>query len=400
MLGVDRERAALTAEQRLIGAILGADWSAQAKRRWDDAQFRGIDWTKLPMLAWQHKARPMVAAALREAGWPVPAEVRATLEADERACSLKSMQQLKLLTAITAAVGERNIRAMALKGAALSLRLYGDPFIREAYDLDLLVHPADRARFEDLLRGLGCVPARDRPALSPRQQHILDRFHHETRFIHPGNDVVVESHHALTWNQHLIRTDFEALWARRSHVTVGTHTLATLGDDDLTYYVGMHGACHGWERWKWIADLAKLLASREPTELPTLRERIAAEGNHHLFDSWLILIAAVTGARPPLFEQAVRNKTARRLAERALQLSSLPHTPQTVVGPAYYRRLMAYKLGLKRSPKYLANELLAMLHRDEDWHAMRLPDRLIWLYYLARPYLYLRRRLVPLVRRH
>ena len=377
-----------TKERQLIGAILAADWSAKAKRSWDRTLFLGIDWTKIPNLAWQYKLRPMMAAALREAGWPnVPPDIRVEVESAERQCARKAIWQLKLLAALTTAAEQRTIRVIALKGVTLSLYLYGDPFIREAFDLDLLVHPDDSARFEEVLQAQGCAPLSQGTPLTLRQMAILQQVHHDKKFRHAESGLVVESHHLLDRNLHLIGTNFGALWQARAQVPLADGSVAILGGEDLLHSLGIHASHHGWERWKWIADLAALYRRTNDADLSRQRERAAREGNQNLFDSWLLLTSAVTGMALPqmALNQAARNKRARALAQGAFRLSSREHTPGTIADRRNMLRQAAYRFGLKRSPRYIAFELVCLFHRDGDWYALRLPDRLIWVYYLVRP---------------
>ena len=183
MFGRLKPKIVLSKEHHLFGTVLAANWAVGATRTWDPALFRGIDWSRVPNLAWQHKVRPLMAAALREAGWPAGSvAIKLPIETAERECSLKTMAQLTLLSGIAAAAREQHVRVLALKGVTLSLRLYGSPFVREAFDLDLCVHPDDTARFQAILEAAGCVPAAEEPPLTPRQAGILARFRHHRTF--------------------------------------------------------------------------------------------------------------------------------------------------------------------------------------------------------------------------
>ena len=395
MFGRATPQIALSKEHQLVGAVLAADWSLGTRRAWDAALFRDIDWTRVPNLAWQHKVRPLMAAALREAGWPgVPDGTKIILESAERECSLKTMAQVRLLSALAAAASAQQVRVLAIKGVALSLRLYGNPFVREAFDLDLCVHPDDSARFQQILEREHCEPvARDAP-LTPRQAGILERFHHHRTFRHVDSGTVIESHYALDRNPHLLATDFDALWQRRAYVSLGQTTVPTLGDEDLTYYVGIHAARHCWERWKWIGDLAALYRKLDGAQLLRVRERAARDGNRHLFDTCVLLTSRIGGGGVPaeLLAAAEADGRARAMADRALAYSARHVTPETILGHHYVTAHLAHDFRLKPSPRYLAYELLTLLHHDGDWHALRLPDRLIWLYYLLRPLSYFQRR--------
>jgi energy-coupling factor transporter ATP-binding protein EcfA2 len=292
---------------------LGADWSSGKKRSWDAALFDGIHWPKILNLARQYKIRPMMAATLREAGWPhVPAEIRSAMEKDERASSIRTMRQLQLLGELAAQANALGLRVFAMKGVALSLHLYKDPFIREAYDLDFLVHPEDIVRFDELLLAAGCKPEEHGPQLSAKQEKILARFLHHRKFYQTETGVVVERHHVFYQNTHSIRTDFDALWEAREWVAVGKEQVPILGNTDLIHFLGVHASRHGWERWKWIADQAMLLRRLDAASLTQARERARQEGNHNLFDSWLLLVSWLAGwpSPPAPVESAARNRYA------------------------------------------------------------------------------------------
>jgi len=387
-------------ERRLVGEILAADWSVGAKRVWDKALFRDIDWSKIPKLAWQYKIRPMTAAALREAGWPgVPAEIRAALEAAEKRCCEKTMWQLKLLAALAAEAERRGIRLIVMKGVALSIRLYGNPFIREAFDLDLLIDPGEETRFHEILRAQGCRVTASRPRLTPRQTAILRRYHHDRGFLHLPSGMKIESHHKLSSNRHLIGTDFEALWSARETVPLTGSSVTVMGEEDLVHYLIVHAARHGWERWKWVADLIVLGRKADAARLSLWRQRAVREGNADIFDSWLLLSAAVASCPLPrqAFEAAARNRRACALAKRALDMSGGDRSLAEISSLAYMLKMRIYRLRLKRTIRYLVTELAALMHRDQDWYTLRLPDRFIWLYYVLRPLLLVwRRGCVPL----
>lgn len=391
----------LSAEQRLASQVLGADWSVDGVRVWPLEAFQSVQWAVVASLAWQYKIRPMTTAALREAGWPgVPGAVRSALEQAERDCVTKSMQQVALLREIAATAEGRGLRVIVMKGVALSAHLYGDVFIREAFDLDLLVHPEETERLDDVLATLGFQPASQPTPLSARQEALLERFHHDRKFVHPASGVIAERHRALSGNAHLIATDFDRLWDRRGQARIADYSVAILGDADLARYLAVHAARHGWERWKWIADLAVLYYRAGETGLARLRDDARTEGLLAIFNCAVLLVAATTGTSLPsaAVSGALGDRRARRLAIQALRMVSVVHTPDTIGAHRARLRGAAYRLLLKPTPGYLAFELAAFVHHDEDWRALRLPDGLIPLYYLAWPFFYLGRRLRALAR--
>jgi hypothetical protein len=386
--------ASLSKEQRLIAAIAGADWSPGAKRTWPAEMFAGLDWAAIPTLAWQYKMRPMVAAALRETGWAgVPVTVRAEIEAAERTCSLKAMRQLKLLAAIASTCDAAGIRVMTLKGIPLSLHFYSNPFLREAFDLDLLVHPDDWPRCELLLAGLGCAPLVQRRPLTPRQEGLLQRFRYHIKLLHREFDTVVEAHWRLDSNPYFLDTDFDALWRERGYVRFSGTTVAILGVENLLEYVALHASKHGWERWKWLADVVAILRPLSGDELLQCRSRAIARGNGDLFDSTVLLAHTITGFDfpAPLLDAAGRNRKALSLSRAALRLCVRSLTLAGITSRSYTQALNLNKFRLRRTPRFLLFELQARFYREDDWYALRLPDRWLWLCYCARPVSFLLR---------
>jgi hypothetical protein len=383
-------------EWRLVGAILGADWSATTSHRWDHDLFSGIDWTIIPNLAWQHKIRPMMAATLREAGWPQPASaVRASIEAAERRCAGKAVCQLDLLEKLTKAAAQEGLHVIALKGVALSLYLYGDPFIREAFDLDFLVPPADFARFRDILLAHECHAATAKRPLSPRQTAILNGFGHDEHFTHAPSGTVIECHYRLETNPFLLHTDHDALWQRRALVPLAGSNIAVLGRDDLVHYLITHASRHGWERLKWMADLIAIHRTVGEAELLCRRDRARDEDYLMLFDVWLMLARSIAGTdlSPEMQERLSHNRHARDLAHRALRLTTRNLSADNTRGLGMKVRRVAFRLSLKRSLRYMAFELALLWHHKQDWHALRLPDRFIWLYYIYCPFGHMWRRI-------
>jgi hypothetical protein len=394
----------MTAEQRFIGRILAADWSIGAKRAWPGLRLDNIDWRKLATLTGQHKLRPMMLAALQEAGWPgVPVDVQEAIEQDARKCALKAIRQLDLLRVILAAANAAGLRLMALKGLPLSLHLYGDPFIREAFDLDLMTPPAHYAPMQRILRECGFRPVAPDDWLTPRQNAILARYQHEDAYVH-DNGTVVELHRAVDPNPWRLSIDFEDMWRHRQFVQIVENRIAIPGNRNLILFLGIHAARHAWARWKWVGDLVVLYRRSGPQELVRQRDAAQADGLLHYFDSALLIARAITGWPLPaeLADPAGRNHRAVRLSRRALKFSTCwmtqEMTPNDVGRHGFKTREMIFVLGLNHNPRYLVHEFLAMVHRRRDWYALRLPDYLIPAYYLLRPCSYIWRRVPQLIR--
>ena len=387
-------KALLSREQKLIGSILAADWSARSSRVWNTLAFENIEWKAIPLLAAQHKIRPMAAAALREAGWPgVPATVREQIVAAEIVCARNSLTQLSLLATVAEQARARGIRVLALKGPALSQHLYGNPLIRESFDLDFLVHPDDLTSMADILARENIFPFLTGPPLSRRQAGILRHFNKHNRFQHAESRIVVECHYRLDHNPLRLDTDFEDLWNRHRAVSVAGQVIGMPGQEDLTQYLCVHAAGHIWDRWKWIGDLTALCRLISGAELAEHREWANASGNLILFDASMLLMVAITGNPLPaeLARKSNMNQLASAVAGRALRL--VVNCPAGNDPPRQWYRLRqrVERLRLKPSWRCFWFEIAVLAHRPEDWHAWKLPDIMMWAYYPLRLVSFVRR---------
>ena len=117
------------------------------------------------------------------------------------------------LAAILAAAAAAGIEVMPLKGALLTTMAGRGPRRRPMADLDLLVHPADRAGLGAVLAGLGY---RHAPEANPRPTHDV--------FLDPGGGRVVSFEGEHPDNPRRVEV----------HVEVKRHLWGWVDDDDLT----------------------------------------------------------------------------------------------------------------------------------------------------------------------
>ena len=233
---------------------------------------------------------------------------------------------------------------------ALSLYLYGNPFLRESFDLDFLVHPDDVGSFDAVLKEAGCLPLEDGLPLTPRQTAILARYRHHDRYRHRESGINIESHWGLYHNRHLIRTDFDALWERRTEIASSEGAVPILVRDDLMLQLGNHATRYRWERWKWIADMVALHRPMTDADFSRLWAKAASEGCLHLADATLLITRTVTNMELPLsvLTATEADRTARRLARRALAFSVRNRVPGRRAGFWHNIGTILYGFSLKR----------------------------------------------------
>jgi hypothetical protein len=202
----------------------------------------------------------MLLSGLARCSAGVPPDVLAGLRRQANAAAVRSLAQIAEVGRLAGAFARADIRVIALKGVVLSAQLFSDPGLRDARDIDFLVDPEKFGEAAAVLAAAGYARVGATP--TPRQETAYRRWIKDVEFAHAATNARIELHHRLADNPRLIDCDFATLWSERAEVRLGEATVPALGPARLAPYLCAHGASHGWERLRWLIDLAAAL--REP----------------------------------------------------------------------------------------------------------------------------------------
>jgi hypothetical protein len=362
-----------------------------------DGMTAGPEWRRILEAARRHRVAPLLLAGLQACRSPeLPPAVVAELRAQASVAAMSSLNQIREVVRLSRIFAHADLRMLALKGVVLSLQLYGDPALRYPRDIDLLVAPDEFAAAEALLIEAGY--RRAGPTLSTRQTTLYRRWVKDAGFIHASSGIQVELHHRLSDNPALIPCNFAELWRQREDIEIASTPVATLPRRELGLYLCMHGAGHCWEELQWLVDFAAALrdrggpnraiaaAERSQLEVPMLHALMLAH-------DWLAL-----AVDDRLLARARADPAVARL-NRILAHFYCPstwyRTPQhrSLAGfQRYSVWLRLYTYLLKADWRYWRNQATREFITPADWSALRLPDWLIWLFPVVRPFGWLVRR--------
>ena len=206
------------------------------EREADAARLSGVaDWDAVARLAAYHRVGPLLLQGLeleaaRLAGLGIMRRVR---RQRDRA-RIRGLRQLEALKDAADGLAGDGIPCIVLKGLPLSRRLHGQPFVREAIDIDLLVSPDAFPAAERALRERGWRLRLPDFRETPFRKRWYETLVKESLLARPGRaggrpGPVLELHRRLLRNPFLLDAPFERLYADGAAVELGGHVFRTLG---------------------------------------------------------------------------------------------------------------------------------------------------------------------------
>lgn len=264
---------------RILGLCARAPFADGAATLLHQSLSDEFDWEDLVAAARRHRLVQPLLFTLKREGWLDRMDPAARCALEQRAAlearrSLMTAGQVKRIWEAFQADG---IDALLLKGVGLTQRLYGRLDMRGAGDIDVLVRPDHLERAAARLTAMG-LPRESwsRAGLPVGDAAEEDLVHHEVRHCCPSTGTLVEVHRRLTANPHVLPWDFDTLWARHETVRIGGVAVPVLSSAHEPLYLLVHALSHGWERLRWLADLAVML--RRPADMEAAIMAAAAIG--------------------------------------------------------------------------------------------------------------------------
>ena len=372
----------------------------------EQADFEGLDWAYFEQLVRQHKIQPLLIRGIRKLG-PAAEEypTLAALAREQNHYAAGNMRRLQALAEVNAAFAREGIRMLSMKGPLLSMELYGDPGMRTSKDLDLMVSPEDLTRAGELLKGLGYELEPHPYAATPLQHKYYNLIENEKHEVYHRSEICIELH----W-QHDYQTEqsFDDLWERREERPFMGGKTAVMGADDRYPALFIHAAEHGFMRLRWLLDLYEL--QKKPgyswERLLGLMEQQGV--GEILLAAMLVMYRlrlpglkdldvgrfSLTGGEDGIVLRvdAALEKTAQLavdLCDRVWPLLLQERSPTDPEWKAYDRLLPRAVYG-KTPIQWI---LTVMGPTVYEFRLIALPDWLFWLYFIIRPFNWVRRKL-------
>lgn len=259
----------------------------------------GCDWHQLLRTAAWHGVVPLVASALVTERCQATASVREEMEA-YRATAVKRAFVLATETIrLQSAMAAHGVEALAWKGPSLAVQLYPEPWLRDAVDLDFLVPASDLRRAESASIAAGFT--RLTGPWAQREVQFWERCTRDVKLRRMPGGIDVELHDSFMNRSFPEWQGIAEVMRRRTAVKLCGRTVETLSPEDLIISLCAHGMTHGWERLKWICDVAAFLKiQRDRLDWAALLENCNGRGSGRALLLGVTLAADVLGAEVPV----------------------------------------------------------------------------------------------------
>jgi hypothetical protein len=289
-----------------------------------------------------------------------------------------------------------SIPVIPLKGPVLAMQAYGMLALRHVGDLDLLINPASVEDANRILADAGYIRTIPGFTLSPSQTRAFMKIRKDFSYIHGTRAVHVELHWRWSQNAYLFPLSFEEIYARRVFVKISSTCIAAMPREALLLYLCAHGAHTGWFRLKWLCDIPALIDDSMRLDMSTLVRQAHDLGVLRMLSQGLLLAHHVLemSLPSPISEIIRQDRIVPGLVNIAKQALVKDAYFWTEQAPVSWMPVQAfYRLKLRANFRYKWHIIYFYSLWTEDWELVRLPDRLLVLYFVLRPFLRIMRRL-------
>lgn len=249
-----------------------------------DGNHPAIHWPRVREMARSQGTAGLLFTFLKGSGLRVSAGC--VLEKDYRKTAARNLIHLWALEKLEENLIREGIQALTLKGVSLLDRVYPRLGMRPMVDMDLMIHPEDRHRFEGILLDLGYRP-------EPVLPHIFRK-----------DGVAVDLHiHALNADRTRARkalfpSGMGPLWMRAVPWKPGFRLLRRPEDVDNVLLLAQHLMKHSFSRLIWFMDVYRILASHGVQFQARLARRAVSLGQWRPLCYTLYLLDRLLAFRP------------------------------------------------------------------------------------------------------
>ena len=369
----------LRAEQQVLLCVARRSLNANTVDRLRRLLAQSPDWDYLQDLAFDHGLLPLLALHVTShcADFLPPVvldRLRAELVTNRQGNLYLVRELLRVLSRFESA----GIDALAFKGPLLAQIVYEDTGLRQAGDLDILIHPNDFHRAAEVLRELAY---KMEPQLTQAQEKSHLRFDCEIQFVHEDAFSVVDLHWGMTPKTFPLALTADEFLSNRKKVDFAGHSIETFGDEDLVFYLSVHAAKHYFRRLERMTTLAELMRSNSKLSWAAVMAKARRAKAERITCLALMLVESLYGLPVPEAFADLAASTGLKNTAVAIRADVLTNLTKPNQLQAFRWRLRF----MSADDAYLSLVRAVFVPTISDWLAFSVPDALYPVYYLLRP---------------
>lgn len=354
-----------------------------------------LDWDMVLNLALTHGFYPYVYNTLSQLNRPeIPEYVLKIMQQRYIRNTLKVIGISDEIVRITKHMKENDIETIILKGPPLSLKINEDITLRPSGDIDILVDPLDFAKAEELLEHLEYRRSSPDFQLTSSQQNFYFKNYHHFEYYHKKRAILVELH----WR---IRSFNVKDFPSASNLNIQTIDIAgcpvhVMDDEYWLIFLMVHGYKHKWERLRWLYDIKQFIKQDfDWDKVTSLAEKSDLSPILH---QTLLLLKLLYNIPIPdrLVQPATKDYKAWQLSNTVMKKLVNPNNKDLTISKFAF--LIDYSLENANYNNLTSNLLNNISYKlslfkptETEFKLISLPDVLFPLYYLIKPFYFLRK---------
>jgi len=262
---------------------------------------------------------------------------------------------------------------------ALAEGIYGDMALRQAGDIDLLIHGHDFPRIRDIVQELGYRP---HLALPAAEERAYLKSGYECGFDGAAGRNLLELQWAMQPRFYAVDFDHESLFHRAAAVRVAGHVMKTPSPEDLFLILSVHAAKHVWGRLIWLCDVDRIVRIPE-LNWSWIGSQAKDLGIVRILRVTLLLANRLLNTEIPISAETSLppDGEAPALADE-IETHIASGSPYSVESFAYFRLMLRLRENWQDRARFVTR--LAFTPGPGEWGTVRLPGPLFPFYRLVR----------------
>lgn len=340
-----------------------------------------VNWHRLRKFAGVHRVFPLLYWHLKDIESEYLPEEQ--LESLKRTFYLNIGRNLYLsaeLARITRLFDEQGIVSVPFRGPIIAQRAYQNIGLRQAGDLDFLIHSKDGLRVQQLLIQQGYQQVAP-GALTANQELAFIQFSSERCYIKLSPRAEIDIHWDLFKKQFRLPFDLGYFHNRLITAKIDNQEYQVFDVESMLLLLCLHGSKHNWSRLQWICDIAEILHSDIEIDWDKLLKEVKRLNVERMFYLGILVAHDLLGAPLP---EAIpeKNLTDDFLQSRLVSIYDNLFSDPLEIKQDVLSERRALREKWQDRAAYFIYQLFTPTHFDIQM--LNLPKRLFWVYSIVR----------------